>query len=227
MAEKENKENKEKQGKKEKAPAGAKPGKQGKGKAEAKAADATASVVPKIASRLQLQYAQEIAPRLKAKLNLKNSMEIPRIMKIVVNVGVGDARDNAKHLEKAVEELRDITGQRPVVTEAKASISNFKIRKGMNIGCYVTLRGARMWAFLDKLISVSLPRVRDFRGISPNAFDGRGNYNLGIREQVIFPEINPDKVDRVRGMNITISTSARNDVEARELLVEFGMPFRK
>ncbi|MBI4862028.1 MAG: 50S ribosomal protein L5 [Candidatus Riflebacteria bacterium] len=226
----------EKKEKKEKKPAdqgkaakpAGKPGKQGKGgKPDREAEEDATPAAPPPPSRLLLFYKNEIVPRLRAKFDYRNPMEVPRITKIVVNVGVGDARDNQKLLEKAVEELRDITGQKPVVTKARQSISNFKIRKGMNIGCFVTLRGPKMWAFLDKLISVSLPRVRDFRGVSPKAFDGRGNYNLGVREQLIFSEINPDKVEKVRGMNITIATSAKNDVEARELLAEFGMPFRK
>jgi large subunit ribosomal protein L5 len=181
----------------------------------------------KIEARLKTFYTREIAPKLKAKFNLINPMRIPRILKVVVNMGVGDARENQKFMDKASEELRDITGQKPLVTKARQAISNFKIRQGMNIGCYVTLRGPKMWAFLDKLISVALPRVRDFRGVSPNAFDGRGNYNLGIREQLIFPEINLDKVEKTRGMNVTIVTSATSDVEAKELLSELGMPFRK
>jgi large subunit ribosomal protein L5 len=183
--------------------------------------------MPKVKSRMEQFYHSDIAPKLKTKFNFTNVMQIPRIQKIVVNIGCGDARENQKHMEKAVDELRDICGQKPVVTKARQAISNFKIRQGMNIGCFVTLRGQRMWAFLEKLIGVSLPRVRDFRGISANAFDGRGNYNLGLREQLIFPEINADKAEKVRGMNVTIVTSAKNDVEARELLTELGMPFRK
>lgn len=215
-----------------KPPGGAPPEKEKKvSKAEraakSKASDSGDGKTPKLPIRLKQIFDKEIGPKLRAKFNLKNVMETPQIVKVVVNMGVGEARDNQKHLEKAAEELRDITGQKPQITKARKAISNFKIRAGMNIGCFVTLRGQRMWAFLEKLIGVSLPRVRDFRGVSPNAFDGRGNYNLGIREQLIFPEINPDKVEKAHGMNITIVTTAKNDVQARELLTELGMPFRK
>jgi large subunit ribosomal protein L5 len=230
MADKKDKQEKPEKAAKGGAPEGAeaKPktprGEGKKKKAEAAGGDGS---TPKIPIRLQQIFIKEIGPRLRQKFNLKNVNETPKVVKIVVNMGVGEARDNQKHLEKAAEELRDITGQKPQITKARKAISNFKIRAGMNIGCFVTLRGTRMWAFLEKLIGVSLPRVRDFRGVSPNAFDGRGNYNLGIREQLIFPEINPDKVEKTHGMNITIVTTAANDVQARELLTELGMPFRK
>jgi large subunit ribosomal protein L5 len=161
------------------------------------------------------------------KFNYKSVMQVPKIEKVVVNMGVGDAVQNAKALDNAVEELSLITGQKPLVTRAKKSIAGFRLREGMPIGAKVTLRGERMYEFLDKLISVSLPRVRDFRGVSKKAFDGRGNYTLGIKEQLIFPEIDYDKVSKVRGMDIVIVTTANTDEEARELLTEFGMPFQK
>jgi large subunit ribosomal protein L5 len=154
-------------------------------------------------------------------------MEIPRIKKIVVNVGVGEALDNAKALDAAVSDMTQITGQKPVITKARQSIANFKLREGRAIGVKVTLRGERMWAFLDRLMNVALPRVRDFRGISPDAFDGRGNYTLGLREQLVFPEIDYDKIDKLRGLEVAIVTTARTDDEARQLLLMLGMPFRK
>ena len=173
------------------------------------------------------QYETEIAPALKDSLNLPNPMQIPRIMKVVVNIGVGEALDNAKALDAAVEDLTKITGQKPIVTKARKSIANFKLREGRAIGVKVTLRGERMWSFLDRLIHIALPRVRDFRGITPDAFDGRGNYTLGLREQLVFPEIDYDKIDKLRGLEITIVTSARTDEEGRQLLAMLGMPFRK
>jgi large subunit ribosomal protein L5 len=178
-------------------------------------------------NRLKEIYNEEIAPAIFEELSLENVMQIPRIEKVVVNVGVGEALDNPKALDEAVKDLSIITGQRPVVTKARKSIANFKLREGRAIGAKVTLRGDRMWAFLDRLINVALPRVRDFRGISPDSFDGRGNYTLGLREQLIFPEIDYDQVDKVRGMEITIVTSAENDDQARALLTKVGMPFRK
>lgn len=227
MADKKNKEEGAEKAAKPGKPEGeAKPKGEGKGKKKAELSSGDGKT-PKLDVRLKAIFEKEIAPKLRQKFGLKNTMETPKIVKIVVNMGVGDARDNQKHLEKAAEELRDITGQKPQITKARKAISNFKLRAGMNIGCFVTLRGTRMWSFLEKLIGVSLPRVRDFRGVSPNAFDGRGNYNLGIKEQLIFPEINPDKVEKTHGMNITIVTTAKNDVQARELLTELGMPFRK
>jgi len=176
--------------------------------------------------RLRDRYRKEIAPALKERFNYGNVMEIPRLEKIVVNMGVGDAVQNPKAMDAAVSELAAITGQRPVVTKAKKSIANFKIRKGMNIGCAVTLRGEKMYDFLDRLINIALPRVRDFRGVSSKGFDGRGNYTLGIKEQLIFPEVDYDKVEKVRGMDITIVTTARTDEEAKGLLAAMGMPFR-
>lgn len=178
-------------------------------------------------NRLREKYQKEIVPALMSKFNYKSVMEVPKIEKIVVNMGVGDAVQNPKVLDDAVEELTQITGQKPVVTRAKKSIAGFRLREGMPIGAKVTLRGERMYDFFDKLISVALPRVRDFRGISNKAFDGRGNYTLGIREQLIFPEIDYDKVNKVRGMDVVIVTTAKTDEEARELLTAFGMPFQK
>lgn len=178
-------------------------------------------------NRLKEKFDKDITPALVSKFNYKSVMEVPKIEKIVINMGVGDAVQNAKVLDNAVEELGLITGQKPVVTKAKNSIAGFRLREGMPIGAKVTLRGERMYDFFDKLISVSLPRVRDFRGISKKAFDGRGNYTLGVREQLIFPEIDYDKVNKVRGMDIVIVTTAKTDEEARELLLQFGMPFQK
>ena len=178
-------------------------------------------------ARLRDKYKNEIAPALAKEFGIENPMAIPKVEKIVVNMGVGEAIANAKVLDAAVEELRSITGQKPVVTKAKKSIAAFKLRQGMNIGSMVTLRGERMYEFLDRLISVALPRVRDFRGISGKAFDGRGNYTLGIREQLIFPEIDFNKVDKTRGMNISIVTTATTDEQARSLLKALGMPFRQ
>lgn len=176
-------------------------------------------------TRLQEKYANEIAKEMMKKFSYKNVMEIPKVEKIVINMGVGEAVGNPKVLDSAVGDLVQIAGQKPVVTRAKKSIAAFKIRQGMPIGTKVTLRGERMYIFLDKLINVSLPRVRDFRGISPKAFDGRGNYTLGIKEQLIFPEIEYDKIDKIRGMDIIIVTTAKTDEEARELLRLMGMPF--
>ncbi len=178
-------------------------------------------------NRLKEIYREEIAPALFEELSLENVMQVPQVEKIVLNIGVGEALDNPKALDEAVRDLTTVTGQRPVVTKAKKSIANFKLREGRAIGTKVTLRGDRMWAFLDRLINVALPRVRDFRGISPDSFDGRGNYTLGLKEQLIFPEINYDDVDTVRGMEITIVTTADNDDQARALLTKFGMPFKK
>jgi large subunit ribosomal protein L5 len=181
----------------------------------------------KTMARLRDKYKKEIAPAIAKEFGIENPMAIPRLEKIVVNMGIGEAISNAKILDTAAEELRSITGQKPVVTKAKKSIAAFKLRQGMNIGTMVTLRGERMYEFLDRLISVALPRVRDFRGISGKAFDGRGNYTLGIREQLIFPEIDFNKVDKTRGINISIVTTATNDEQARSLLKAMGMPFRQ
>lgn len=178
-------------------------------------------------SRLRENYENVVKPELIKSFNYTSVMQVPRIEKVVVNMGVGDAVFNPKVLDDAVEELTQITGQKPVITKAKNSISNFKLREGMPIGAKVTLRGERMYHFLEKLISIALPRVRDFRGISSNAFDGRGNYTVGIREQIIFPEISLDKVKKVRGMDIVIVTTAKTDQEGRALLSQLGMPFKK
>ena len=175
--------------------------------------------------RLQEKYNSEIKPAMKSKFNYSSVMQIPKLEKIVINMGVGDVRENAKALESAIKDMETITGQKAVVTKAKKAIATFKIRQGMNIGCKVTLRGEKMYTFLDKLISVALPRVRDFRGINPNSFDGRGNYSMGVKEQLIFPEIEYDKVDKLRGMDIIFVTTANTDAEAKELLTLFGMPF--
>ncbi|MBQ1351833.1 MAG: 50S ribosomal protein L5 [Oscillospiraceae bacterium] len=175
--------------------------------------------------RLKTKYVEEIAPALMKKFGYKSPMQIPKLDKIVVNIGCGEARDNAKVLEAVVNDLTTITGQKAVVTLAKKSVANFKLREGMPIGAKVTLRADRMWEFLDRLFNVALPRVRDFRGINPNGFDGRGNYALGVREQLIFPEIEYDKIDKIRGMNIVICTTANTDEEAKELLTLVGAPF--
>ena len=174
---------------------------------------------------LKAKYNAEIAPALMQKFGYKSTMEIPRIDKIVVNVGCGEARDNAKVLESVVSDLAAITGQKPVITRAKKSVANFKLREGMPIGAKVTLRQDKMWEFMDRLFNVALPRVRDFRGINPNAFDGRGNYALGLKEQLIFPEIEYDKIDKIRGMDVVICTTAKTDEEAKELLTLLGAPF--
>ena len=178
-------------------------------------------------SRLREQYENEIVDAMIEKFGYKNRMEVPKIEKIVVNSAVGEAKENAKVLENAAGDLAIITGQKAVLTKAKKSIANFKLREGMAIGCKVTLRGERMYEFLDRLVNLALPRVRDFRGVNPNSFDGRGNYSLGIKEQLIFPEIEYDKVDKVRGMDVVVTTSAKTDEEARELLRLFNMPFAK
>jgi large subunit ribosomal protein L5 len=177
-------------------------------------------------ARLQDQYRNDIVPKLKEKFRYRNVMQVPRLSKIVVNMGLGEAIENAKVIETAAEEIGIITGQRPVVTRARKSIANFKLRAGVPIGVSVTLRKERMYHFLDKLVSIALPRVRDFKGISPKGFDGRGNYTLGVKEQIIFPEINYDKIDKIRGMNITMVTTARTDEEGLELLRLLGLPFR-
>ncbi len=180
-----------------------------------------------MANALKEKYVSEIQPALIEKFGFKSPMQAPKIDKIVLNMGVGDAVSNSKNLDEAVEELKLIAGQQPVITKAKKSIAGFRLREGMSIGTKVTLRGQRMYEFLDKLINISLPRVRDFRGVSSKAFDGRGNYTLGIREQLIFPEIDFDKVNRVRGLDIVVVTTAQNDEEGRELLTLLGMPFTK
>ena len=187
-------------------------------------ADAPTQTVPR--ARLKTTYEQEIRPRLQEEFGYASSMQHPRLEKITLNMGVGEAKTNSKALDEAIEQLAIISGQRPCITKARKSIAQFKLREGMAIGCKVTLRGNRMWEFLDRLTSVALPRIRDFRGINPDGFDGRGNFNLGLREQTIFPEIDYDRVDAVRGLNVTITTTAATDEEGRALLRHLGMPFR-
>jgi len=177
--------------------------------------------------RMLDKYKKDVAPALKDKFRYTSPMQTPKLVKVVVNMGVGDVKDNAKALEAAVNELAMISGQKPVVTKAKKSVAAFKVREGMNIGCKVTLRGDRMYEFVDKLFNIALPRVRDFRGINPNSFDGRGNFSMGVKEQLIFPEIDIDKVEKVRGMDITFVTTAKTDEEAKELLALLGMPFSR
>ena len=180
-----------------------------------------------MAHYLQEYYNQEIIPALMRSLGITNVMEVPGMKKVVVNIGVGEALDNAKALDAAVADMTQITGQKPIITRARKSSAAFKLREGRSIGVKVTLRGDRMWSFLDRLLNVALPRVRDFRGVSPNAFDGRGNYTLGLREQLVFPEIDYDKIDKVRGLEVSIVTTARTDEEGRQLLELLGMPFKK
>lgn len=178
-------------------------------------------------ARLKETYKNEIVDAMTKKFGYKNVMEVPKLDKIVINMGIGEAKDNSKVLESAVKDLEIIAGQKAILTRAKKSVANFKLREGMAIGCKVTLRGEKMYDFADRLINLALPRVRDFRGVNPNAFDGRGNYALGIKEQLIFPEIEYDKIDKVRGMDVIFVTTAKTDEEARELLTQFGMPFKK
>ena len=180
-----------------------------------------------MSTRLKEQYKTEIVEAMTKKFGYKNIMQVPKLDKIVINMGVGEAKENAKILEAAVSDMETISGQKAVITKAKKAVANFKIREGMPIGCKVALRGDKMYEFLDRLVNLALPRVRDFRGVSANSFDGRGNYSLGIKEQLIFPEIEYDKVDKVRGMDIIFVTTAKTDEEARELLAQFGMPFKK
>ncbi|HEY3418344.1 MAG TPA: 50S ribosomal protein L5 [Armatimonadota bacterium] len=180
-----------------------------------------------VAPRLRERYQADVVPALKEQFNYSNVMEIPRVLKAIINMGVGEAITDPKTLDHAVQEMALISGQKPLVTKARKSIAAFKQREGYSVGCKVTLRGIRMWEFLDRLFSIALPRIRDFRGLPPKSFDGRGNYTLGVREQTIFPEINIDNVDRVRGMDITIVTSAKSDEEARALLTHLGLPLRK
>ena len=177
--------------------------------------------------RLEERYTKEIKDALMKKFSYSSVMQIPKLDKVVVNIGMGEAKENAKAIDYAMNDLALITGQKPIVTKAKKSVASFKVREGMNIGCKVTLRGSKMYEFVDKLFNAALPRVRDFRGINPNSFDGRGNYSMGIKEQLIFPEIDYDKIDKIRGMDIIFVTTAKTDEEARELLAQFGMPFKK
>jgi large subunit ribosomal protein L5 len=180
-----------------------------------------------MASRLKEKYRQEVMPALQKEFNYTNPMQVPRVEKVVINIGMGEVIQNSKAMDAAVADLSAITGQRPVITRAKRSVAAFKLREGMQIGCMVTLRGERMYHFLDKLMNVALPRLRDFQGVSPEAFDGRGNYTLGLREQLVFPEIDYDKIDKVRGMEVSVVTTARTDQEGRQLLKLMGMPFKK
>jgi large subunit ribosomal protein L5 len=180
-----------------------------------------------MAARLKQRFEQEVRPALMKEFGFKNPMQAPRVEKVVVNMGLGEAIQNGKILDASLEQLSAITGQKPVVTKARKSIANFKLRQGQSIGAMVTLRGDRAYEFLDRLLNVALPRVRDFKGVSPKAFDGKGNYTLGVKEQIIFPEINYDKVERIKGLNITVVTTARNDEEGRALLRHLGMPFRQ
>jgi len=177
-------------------------------------------------SSLKEYYKKEVVPRIMKEFGYKNVMQVPRLVKITVNMGLGEAIQNIKILDSATKELSEITGQKPVITKARKSIASFKLRKGMSIGCMVTLRGDRMYDFLNKLVNVAMPRVRDFRGVSPRSFDGRGNYSLGIKEQIIFPEIDYDTIDKIKGLNISITTTAKSDEEARFLFAQLGMPFR-
>jgi large subunit ribosomal protein L5 len=214
-----------------KAPAKGGEGKSAKAKAPekapAKAADAPATAEKATAPRLREIYKKEIFEKLKQQFNYKNLMEVPKLTKITINMGLGDAIENNKILDSAVDELSAISGQKAVVTRAKKSIANFKLREGQAIGAMVTLRSERMYEFLDRLMNVALPRVRDFKGVPSKSFDGKGNYSLGLKEQIIFPEINYDKIDKIKGMNITIVTTAKTDEEGRALLTHFGMPFKK
>ncbi|MBQ3053989.1 MAG: 50S ribosomal protein L5 [Clostridia bacterium] len=178
-------------------------------------------------ARLKDKYISEIAPALMTKFSYKSPMQIPKLDKIVINIGLGEAKDNPKAIDSALKDLEDITGQKPIVTKARNSVANFKLREGMNIGVKVTLRAEKMYEFLDRLFNVALPRVRDFRGINPNSFDGRGNYSMGLKEQLIFPEIEYDKIDKIRGMDIIMVTTAKTDEEARELLTLMGAPFSR
>jgi large subunit ribosomal protein L5 len=208
--------------------ASAKPGKSAEKSPETAAAGAPAEKVvkEKVSPRLRERYKAEIVPKLMQKFSFTNPMQVPRLQKIVLNVGLGEATANPKMIDTAVAEVSTITGQKPIVRRAKKSIANFKLRQGMPIGVTVTLRRERMWEFLDRLISIALPRVRDFRGINPRGFDGAGNFTLGLREQIVFPEINFDKVEKVKGMNITMVTTAESDEQAKELLTQLGVPFR-
>jgi large subunit ribosomal protein L5 len=214
-------EKKEKKEKKAKAPADGQQAAPAPEKAPAKPQE------PVKPARLRIRYASEVLPELVKEFGFKNPMQAPKLDKIVVNMGLGEAINNGKIIDASVEQLATITGQKPVVTKARKSIANFKLRQGQSIGAMVTLRGDRMYEFFDRLVSVALPRVRDFKGVSPKAFDGKGNYTLGVREQIIFPEINYDKVEKIKGLNITVVTTARNDEEGRALLRHLGMPFRQ
>jgi large subunit ribosomal protein L5 len=204
-----------------------KPAEQAAAPEHAKAPEPAVPQRPAAPARLRQRYEQAVRPELMKELGFKNPMQAPKLEKIVVNMGLGEAINNGKIIDASVEQLGAITGQKPVVTKSRKSIANFKLRQGQSIGAMVTLRGDRMYEFFDRLVSIALPRVRDFKGVSPKAFDGKGNYTLGVREQVIFPEINYDKVEKIKGLNITVVTTARNDEEGRALLRHLGMPFRQ
>jgi len=215
----------DKKEKKDKKPKG-KDGAAAEGQAAPEKARAKEPQAPARPARLRERYAAQVLPELMKEFGFKNPMQAPKLDKIVVNMGLGEAINNGKIIDASVEQLGQITGQKPVITKARKSIANFKLRQGQSIGAMVTLRGDRMYEFFDRLVSIALPRVRDFKGVSPKAFDGKGNYTLGIREQIIFPEINYDKVEKIKGLNITVVTTARNDEEGRALLRHLGMPFR-
>jgi large subunit ribosomal protein L5 len=216
----------EKAGKAEKKASPEKAGAEKAEKAEKKASPEKAEPEPKVSPRLRDRYKADIVPKLMQRFGYTNPMQVPRLQKIVLNVGLGEATANPKMIDTAVAEVSTIVGQKPIVRRAKKSIANFKLRQGMPVGVTVTLRRERMWEFLDRLVSIALPRVRDFRGVSPRGFDGAGNYTLGLREQIVFPEINFDKVEKVKGMNITMVTTAESDEQAKELLTQLGVPFR-
>jgi large subunit ribosomal protein L5 len=220
-------EKKEKKPQKQPQPQKGEKGGKGKGKEGAADAKAEAKVYPKVPARLKDRYNAEIVPALMKEFGFSNRMQAPRVEKVVVNMGMGEAISNNKLMDLAVAELTAISGQKPVITKARKAIANFKLRQGQSIGCMVTLRKERAYEFLDRLMNIALPRVRDFKGVSPKAFDGKGNYTLGVKEQVIFPEINFDKVEKTKGLNVTIVTTARNDNEGRALLKFLGMPFRE
>jgi large subunit ribosomal protein L5 len=223
---KEKKEKPEKAEKKEKKDKAPKKGADGQAAASAEKAKPKEPRAPAPPARLRLRYAAQVLPELMKEFGFTNPMQAPKLDKIVVNMGLGEAINNGKIIDASVEQLAQITGQKPVVTKARKSIANFKLRQGQSIGAMVTLRGERMYEFFDRLVTIALPRVRDFKGVSPKAFDGKGNYTLGVREQIIFPEINYDKVEKIKGLNITVVTTARNDEEGRALLRHLGMPFR-
>ena len=232
MAEDEKREAGEAKAKRPKNPPAAgegKGGKRQKGRAVEEAAPAEQVALapePKLPARIRVRYETEIVPMLMRELKIENRMRVPRLQKIVINMALGEARENVKILDAAVEELRQVTGQKPVITRARKAISNFKLREGMPIGVMITLRRERMWEFFDRLVNIALPRVRDFRGVSDKAFDGRGNYSLGLREHTIFPELNLDKIEKVKGMTISVTTTAAGDFEGLTLLKALGMPFR-
>jgi large subunit ribosomal protein L5 len=217
----------EKSAKGPKGPKGGKGEGEGKTEDEGKAEGKAGPKLPEPKGRLREMYEKDVVPKMMAEFHYKNRMQVPRLHKIVINMGLGEALQNPKIIDSAVEQIAAITGQKPVVTKSRKAIANFKLRAGLSIGCMVTLRRARMWEFFDRFVNVAIPRVRDFKGISGRSFDGKGNFTAGIREQIIFPEINFDKIEKIKGLNITVVTTATNDEEARALLTYMGMPFRK